>query len=731
MVTIGALFIVVGVVEKSYLINHFSRKMFGTSGAVWLGKLRVFTTCFFLSIFFNNTPLVTILVPILKDWGRMRNVPVSELLMPLSYSVIAGSFVAMIGTSTNITIQGLMEADRGSSFPLFAPAYVGIPLFIVLVFYLVFAGPYILPRNKYGLLLEARDNTRNLIAEVFVSTKSVFVGKSLRYMMGSLGLPPSKAVKIRRKVHPSQDDESRDNSVAIKNNSDYPFTPIPLTAKFDDDYVNRMKNFWNSPRATESERTKDASTSVSHSSLHEPSSEGDFEYVDVIAPQPQEIILAEDVIFVSSATELVAKMMKSIAGESKGLYILESNVLSLPGFGSELLECVVSDTNPFLGRKVSEIKTEFAERYNAGLITIRSKNPDENSGSSSVDGASVRGTIHSEPHLFSPESKSLDEFDAVEMSTPLTSASQRERSTSMDTYHETRRGTVTSLPSIVEEGFVDFTIKNHRDLFGDCSSSSTMSAEDNIQNGNEEKSLFAEVSVSDHILTYGDIILCVTNESEVPRLTKCGDFFVVSSVGALPKPINYFTLIPCIFFAVLFALVGANVINMTVGSLALVALYFLGGWLKGSEVPEMIDFRVLMSIACSISYARAIIKTGLAASVASTLKVAAHNNFSGMMLVYCLTLAITELVTNNAAAAVMYPVAVAMADQLGSDYKPYVMNVLIASTASFMSPFGYQTHVMVWAPGGYRAIDFFLFGFFPDLLYLFGACLIIPSVYPH
>ncbi|KAK0349629.1 hypothetical protein LTR94_032329, partial [Friedmanniomyces endolithicus] len=66
-------------------------------------------------------------------------------------------------------------------------------------------------------------------------------------------------------------------------------------------------------------------------------------------------------------------MMKSILGESKGLKILKSDVLALPGFGTEVVECVVSDNNPFLGKKVSEMAKEFSERYQAALITVRGR----------------------------------------------------------------------------------------------------------------------------------------------------------------------------------------------------------------------------------------------------------------------------------------------------------------------------------------------------------------------
>jgi di/tricarboxylate transporter len=200
MITIGALFIVIGVVEKSHVVDWFARKTFGSKGSFFWGKTRMFVTAFLLSIFFNNTPLVAILIPVVKDWARTRNEPVSQLLIPLSFSVLAGSFVSMIGTSTNLTVQGLMQADRGYSFSFFAPAPIGIPLFVVLLFYQLIFGPCLLPNDKTGLIREVKDKASNFIAEVFVSEHSPAIGRSVGALMNSLGLSPSQAIKIRRKI---------------------------------------------------------------------------------------------------------------------------------------------------------------------------------------------------------------------------------------------------------------------------------------------------------------------------------------------------------------------------------------------------------------------------------------------------------------------------------------------------------------------------------------------------
>eukprot|EP01031_Cornospumella_fuschlensis_P036333 gene36333-44076_t len=176
LITIGTLFLVVGAVERSHVVDWIARKTFGSEGWILLNKMRMYIVCFVLSIFFNNTPLVAILLPVVKDWGRMRGVAASQLLIPLSYSVLAGSFGSMIGTSTNLTVQGLMQAERGYSFPFFAPMPIGIVCFIALLFYQVFTGPYLLPSNKSGLIREARDKADTLIAEVYVSEHSFWGG---------------------------------------------------------------------------------------------------------------------------------------------------------------------------------------------------------------------------------------------------------------------------------------------------------------------------------------------------------------------------------------------------------------------------------------------------------------------------------------------------------------------------------------------------------------------------
>eukprot|EP01031_Cornospumella_fuschlensis_P036334 gene36334-44077_t len=391
MITIGTLFLVVGAVERSHVVDWIARKTFGSEGWILLNKMRMYIVCFVLSIFFNNTPLVAILLPVVKDWGRMRGIAASQLLMPLSYSVLAGSFGSMIGTSTNLTVQGLMQDERGYSFPFFAPLPIGLVCFCALLVYQTFAGPYLLPSNKSGLIREARDKADTLIAEVYVSEHSFWGGRQLGDMMNSLGVAPSYAIKIRRRVRDKYTDAGEEPKVEEtgsgggENKGEQSGKGLGGMHKsrsssiLDPEYLRQTAEFW-LVKPTIPDTVPDYSANDDNAVAEEPpkfdvegGAEGSENFVDIIAPSFHEVLCNGDVVFIASAQDAVQKMMKSIMGESRGLYILRSNVMALPGYGSEVVECVLSDSNPFVGKKVKDIAKDWGDRYNAAVITVRAK----------------------------------------------------------------------------------------------------------------------------------------------------------------------------------------------------------------------------------------------------------------------------------------------------------------------------------------------------------------------
>lgn len=665
VVTIGSLYFVVGAVERSHVVDWFARKAFGTGGSEVISKARMYFTCFILSTFLNNTPLVAMLLPVVKDWGRMRGIAASQLLIPLSYAVLSGSFGSMIGTSSNLTVQGLMEIDRNYKFSFFAPMPIGIILFAALAIYMLIAAKYLLPHNKNGLLREVRDKASSLIAEVYISPSSPAIGKNVMYLMTSLGVSSNSAIKIRRKkISENQNSEASQLEGAFQNQSS------PNKVISDAKYFNNRFTFWSKnnsilPKSNEDdESSKENEFNFNKSILSN-------DYYDIIAPTEQESIKAHDIVFMSSAQEVIEKMMKSIMGESKGLYILQSDVMDLPGFGSEVIECVISDSNPFLGKKLSEISGDFATYYSAAIITLRPKiwNDNEN------------------------EKKKNDDFNIAN---------------SYD--NDSKKNKDINVSKLEDD------IESNK-------------KENNVQDSKNVKAKQIN-SIADHILVYGDILLCVTHQKEVKKLQNSSDFFVVSTAGALPQPLTFFSFIPVIVFLVMLAVVAAELIDMGAASMGAAAFFFLGGWVQPKDIPKILDIRLLMLLGCSLSFAQSMTTTGLASTIANVITQLNPTPLVSLLLIYLITLLITEVISNNAAGALMYPIAVKLADKMEVSYKPYAMAILFACSAGFMSPIGYQTHMMVWAPGGYNFKDFLIFGFVPNIIYWIGASLLVPLFFP-
>ncbi|CAN0357898.1 unnamed protein product [Ectocarpus sp. 8 AP-2014] len=170
MLAVGALFVVIKGVEKSQLADKAARRVFGLRTSLEAGLGRMMSLCFVLSAFLNNTPVVALLIPITRDWARARGFSPSIFLIPLSYSCIMGGLLTVIGTSTNLVVQGLVLDEKLSdpsieAIGFFEPGYIGVPLGIVGMLYLVLFAPRVLP-SRGGLFRYVRDRAKELLTEV-------------------------------------------------------------------------------------------------------------------------------------------------------------------------------------------------------------------------------------------------------------------------------------------------------------------------------------------------------------------------------------------------------------------------------------------------------------------------------------------------------------------------------------------------------------------------------------
>jgi di/tricarboxylate transporter len=150
-----------------------------------------------------------------------------------------------------------------------------------------------------------------------------------------------------------------------------------------------------------------------------------------------------------------------------------------------------------------------------------------------------------------------------------------------------------------------------------------------------------------------------------------------------------------------------------------------------SDARRSIDWSVLVVIGAALGLGRAMDQTGAARMVAGgLLEMAAGHPWLALLAVYAATSLLTELVTNNAAVALVFPIAHSAAVALGVDFMPFVIVIMMAGSASFATPLGYQTNMMVYGPGGYTFADFLRIGAPMNVVMGAAAVALTPLVFP-
>lgn len=167
-----------GIYQRTSLLNNFFDKFFKkakTSRGFIAREMLLISP---LSAFMNNTPLVALMMPYAYDWAKRKNKPISKILIPLSYASILGGATTLIGTSTNMIVNGMITESGLPSFQIFDFSLVGVPAMIAGFLYLYFWGYKLLP-EKYITAQKANKNSREYIVEVEITPNSQMVGKTI------------------------------------------------------------------------------------------------------------------------------------------------------------------------------------------------------------------------------------------------------------------------------------------------------------------------------------------------------------------------------------------------------------------------------------------------------------------------------------------------------------------------------------------------------------------------
>lgn len=150
------------------------------------------------------------------------------------------------------------------------------------------------------------------------------------------------------------------------------------------------------------------------------------------------------------------------------------------------------------------------------------------------------------------------------------------------------------------------------------------------------------------------------------------------------------------------------------------------------EAFRSVDWRIIALIVAMLSIGTALENSGLVETLVgfSAPWLGTMGPFAGLAAIYLISLFLTELVTNNAVAVVVTPIAIHLAQTLGVEPRPFVIAVMFAASASFLTPIGYQTNTLVYSAGGYRFTDFYKYGFPLTILVAATTLCVIPLVWP-
>ena len=530
VLTVAVLYVVAAGLTETGAVQWIAQNLLGRPTSVRRAYGRLLLPAAGMSGFLNNTAVVAMLLPAVQDWSARLRIPASKMLIPLSYMAIVGGTMTLIGTSTNLVVNGLLQSEKGVSLRMFDIAFIGVPLTLAVALFIYFFGDRLLPNRQSAL--EQLDEAREYSVEFTVVAGGPIVGKTVS-AAGLRSLTHGYLARIEREDHL------------------------------------------------------------------------------VLEVTPETHLDPGDVLIFIGAPQCTGEL-RQIRGLTPNAGDVQK--LSVPHAQRRLVEAIVGADCAGVGMSVKE--SGFRGRYNAVILSI------------SRNGEMLLGKI-------------------------------------------------------------------------------------------------GEVK-----LRVGDTLLMEAGEDFVSHYKNRRDFMLVSTLSD-HAPAN-FKKAPWAI-AILLGMVLLNafgILEVIQAALLAAAAMLATGCLSAGNLRRHIDLQVIIVIAASFALGAAMVKTGAAQMAAEAILIPGMSSFAALAMVFLVTVLCTELLTNNAAAILVFPIAMAVAETVGANFMPFAITVMIAASASFIIPIGYQTNLMVMGPGGYRVWDFVRIGIPVSIISGIVTLTVVPLVWP-
>lgn len=236
--------------------------------------------------------------------------------------------------------------------------------------------------------------------------------------------------------------------------------------------------------------------------------------------------------------------------------------------------------------------------------------------------------------------------------------------------------------------------------------------------------------VGDIVLRPGDTLLLQADQQFLRTHRDSRDFYLVSEVAASEAPRFEKGWVVVAVFASMLAVVVSGALPISLASVAAAGLLVVTKAVSVADAKRSIRWSVLLAIGAGLGIAKAIDSSGVAGFLADAFQEISLSPAVALAAIYLITLLLAETLNHTAAATIMFPIALSMAQHLSVEPRGFLIAVIVAASCAFASPTGYQTHMIVFGAGGYRFKDFVKVGLPLDIVSAVVALTLIPKFWP-
>lgn len=237
--------------------------------------------------------------------------------------------------------------------------------------------------------------------------------------------------------------------------------------------------------------------------------------------------------------------------------------------------------------------------------------------------------------------------------------------------------------------------------------------------------------IGDIVLQSGDTLLLLAEQDFYNRWYVSNDFYLISHSEVVPSKPRWQVVLSVAALAGMIFLILSKLVPIVAAAAIMVTILLVSRTITPQEALQAVDFRVLVIIASALGMAEGLRNSGVAEFMAQSI-IYASDSFGTIGVIgaiFIITSILTNFMTNNAAAAIIFPITFAAAQHIHADPRPFVIALAIAASASFATPISYQTNLMVYGPGGYTFKDFLRIGLPLQLFVMILAITLIQYFY--